>query len=129
MDSLAAAENAESHNLIGAAETKTEVAETPLLPPPLPDGNGNTMFAALTNLNAHLTALHAELQTLTALPERQEKATQARCPRSPHAARSAKHDRINGTGNRSSSGSTMGAGGSLMLQKAADGPVVHRVKR
>ncbi|KAI9450826.1 hypothetical protein BJY52DRAFT_156805 [Lactarius psammicola] len=51
-------------NLTGAAETKTENAETP---PPPPDGNGNSLFATVKNPNARLTALHAALPPRTAL--------------------------------------------------------------
>ena len=46
--------------MTGAAETKTQNAETPPSTPP-PDGNGNTV------LNAHVTALHAALPPRTAL--------------------------------------------------------------
>ena len=64
-DSLPVAENAENQNLIGKAETKTEDAETPSSPPP-PDGNSNALLQAVTNLNAHLTTLHAALPPRTA---------------------------------------------------------------
>ncbi|KAH9025150.1 ribonuclease H-like protein [Lactarius hengduanensis] len=57
------AENVENRNPTGAAETKTENAETPSSS--LPDGN--SVLAAVTNLNAHLTALHAALPPRTAL--------------------------------------------------------------
>ncbi|KAH9037515.1 hypothetical protein EDB85DRAFT_2072974 [Lactarius pseudohatsudake] len=58
------AENVENRNPAGAAETKTEDAETPSSSSP-PDGS--SVFAAVTNLNAHLTALHAALPPRTAL--------------------------------------------------------------
>ena len=45
--------------------TVTENTEAPLLSPP--DGNSNALFAAVTNLNAHMTALHAALPPHTAL--------------------------------------------------------------
>ncbi|KAI9435894.1 hypothetical protein BJY52DRAFT_1207341 [Lactarius psammicola] len=65
-DGLAGAEKERDQNLTGAAETKTENAETQPSPSP-PDGNSNTLFAAVTNLDAHLTALHAALPPRTAL--------------------------------------------------------------
>ncbi|KAI9445645.1 hypothetical protein BJY52DRAFT_1206691 [Lactarius psammicola] len=65
-DGLSGAEKARDQNLTGTAETKTENAETQPLPSP-PDGNSNTLFAAVTNLDAHLTALHAALPPRTAL--------------------------------------------------------------
>ena len=61
---IPAAENAGNQNVAGAAETKADNAETPLQPS---DGNNNTLFKAATNLNAHLTALHAALPARTAL--------------------------------------------------------------
>ncbi|KAI9432797.1 hypothetical protein H4582DRAFT_2083191 [Lactarius indigo] len=60
------AENTENRNPTGAAETKTDNAETPSSSPPQ-DGDGNSLFAAVTDLNAHLTALHAALPPRTAL--------------------------------------------------------------
>ncbi|KAI9434729.1 hypothetical protein H4582DRAFT_1881782 [Lactarius indigo] len=60
------AENTENRNPTGAAETKTENVEIPSSSPP-PDGSGNSLFAAVTDLNAHLTALHAALPPRTAL--------------------------------------------------------------
>ncbi|KAH9061888.1 hypothetical protein EDB87DRAFT_383981 [Lactarius vividus] len=57
------AENVENRNPTGTAETTTENAETPSTA----DRNGNTLFAAVTDLNAHLTALHAALPPRTAL--------------------------------------------------------------
>ncbi|KAH9055829.1 hypothetical protein EDB83DRAFT_2293073 [Lactarius deliciosus] len=57
------ADNVETRNTTGAAETKTDNAETPSAP----DFTGNSLFAAVTSLNAHLTALHAALPPRTAL--------------------------------------------------------------
>ena len=69
-DNLPIAENAENRNLNDKAETKTQDAETPSLssssPPPPPDGNSNAVLQAVTNLNAHLTTLHAALPPRTA---------------------------------------------------------------
>ncbi|KAN0141726.1 hypothetical protein V8E53_000188 [Lactarius tabidus] len=60
------AEKTENQNLTGdAAETKTEGLEVPLPPPD--DSNGNALFTAVTNLNDHLTTLHAALPPRTAL--------------------------------------------------------------
>ncbi|KAH8999593.1 hypothetical protein EDB86DRAFT_2908694 [Lactarius hatsudake] len=59
------AENGENRNPTGAAETKTENAESPSSSSQ--DGDGNSLFAAVTDLNAHLTALHAALPPRTAL--------------------------------------------------------------
>ncbi|KAI9461936.1 hypothetical protein BJY52DRAFT_1222140 [Lactarius psammicola] len=50
-DSLAGAENAEDQGLTGTEETKTGNTKAPS-----PRGNGNTLFTAATNLNAHLAA-------------------------------------------------------------------------
>ena len=61
-DSVAGADKADKQNVTGAAETKAETAETS---PSTRDGN--TLFTAVTNLNAHLTALHAALPPRTAL--------------------------------------------------------------
>jgi RNA exonuclease 1 len=48
-----------------AAETKTENSE--VAPPAPDDSNSNALFAAVTNLNDHLTTLHAALPPRTAL--------------------------------------------------------------
>ncbi|KAH9178008.1 hypothetical protein EDB89DRAFT_1297370 [Lactarius sanguifluus] len=55
-----------NQNLTGMADTKTENTQTPPSTPP-PDGNGNTLFAAVTNLKAYPTALHAALPPRAAL--------------------------------------------------------------
>jgi hypothetical protein len=61
------AEKTENQNLTGdAAETKTESSEVTLLSTP-DDSHGNALFAAVTNLNDHLTTLHAALPPRTAL--------------------------------------------------------------
>ncbi|KAH8985142.1 hypothetical protein EDB92DRAFT_1950167 [Lactarius akahatsu] len=53
------------HRLLGF-DAKTENTQTPPSTPP-PDGNGNTVFAAVTNLKAYPTALHAALPPRAAL--------------------------------------------------------------
>jgi hypothetical protein len=56
----------ENQKLTGdAAETKTESSE--VAPPAPDDSNSNVLFAAVTNLNDHLTTLHATLPPRTAL--------------------------------------------------------------
>ena len=45
-------------------EVETETTETP---PPPEDKSNNALFAAVTNLNAYLTTLHAALPPHTAL--------------------------------------------------------------
>ncbi|KAN0141439.1 hypothetical protein V8E53_000684 [Lactarius tabidus] len=60
------AEKTENQNLTGdAAETKTESSE--VTPPAPDDSNGNALFTVVTNLNDHLTTLHAALPPRTAL--------------------------------------------------------------
>ena len=71
-DSVAGADKADKRNVTGAAETKAETAETAPL-----TRDGNTLFAAVTNLNVHLTALHAALPPRTALSSSQDTATRA----------------------------------------------------
>lgn len=63
-DDLDGAEKAENQNLVGEIETK---AETSGVPPPPPDGNGDALFAAVTNLNDHPTTLYAALPPRTTL--------------------------------------------------------------
>ncbi|KAN0141687.1 hypothetical protein V8E53_000149 [Lactarius tabidus] len=59
------AEKTENQNLNGdAAATKTESSVVPLPAPD--DSNGNALFTAVTNLNYHLTTLHAALPPRTA---------------------------------------------------------------
>ncbi|KAH8999581.1 hypothetical protein EDB86DRAFT_3075631 [Lactarius hatsudake] len=60
------AEKCRNQNLTGVADTKTENAQTPPSTPP-PDSNGNTLFVAVTNLEAYPTALHAALPPRAAL--------------------------------------------------------------
>ncbi|KAN0141758.1 hypothetical protein V8E53_000220 [Lactarius tabidus] len=48
-------------NLVGEAQTKTESSES------RPDDNSNALFTAVTNLNNHLTTLHAVLPPRTTL--------------------------------------------------------------
>ncbi|KAN0141440.1 hypothetical protein V8E53_000685 [Lactarius tabidus] len=48
-------------NLVGEAQTKKESSES------RPDDNSNTLFTAVTNLNDHLTTLHAALPPRTTL--------------------------------------------------------------
>ncbi|KAN0141708.1 hypothetical protein V8E53_000170 [Lactarius tabidus] len=60
------AEKTENQNLTGdAAGTKIESSE--VAPPAPDDSNGNALFTAVTNLNDHLTTLHAALAPRTAL--------------------------------------------------------------
>ena len=67
-DNLAVADNAEKQNLTGEAVTKTEAeTESTKTPPPPEDKSNNALFAAVTNLNAYLTTLHAALPPHTAL--------------------------------------------------------------
>ncbi|KAN0141756.1 hypothetical protein V8E53_000218 [Lactarius tabidus] len=63
---IVVAEKTENQKLTGdAAETKTESSE--VAPPAPDDSNSNALFAAVTNLNDHLTTLHAALPPRTAL--------------------------------------------------------------
>ena len=67
-DNLAVADNAEKQNLTGGPVTKTEAeTESAEIPPPPEDKSSNALFAAVTNLNAYLTTLHAALPPHTAL--------------------------------------------------------------
>jgi hypothetical protein len=67
-DGLSAPENPVNQNLAGATETRTESVETLLHPQPQPpDGNGNTTFEAMTNLNAQPTILRAAFPKRTTL--------------------------------------------------------------
>ncbi|KAN0141724.1 hypothetical protein V8E53_000186 [Lactarius tabidus] len=60
------AEKTENQKLTGdAAGTKIESSE--VAPPAPDDSNGNALFTAVTNLNDHLTTLHAALPPRTAL--------------------------------------------------------------
>jgi hypothetical protein len=65
-DNVVVAEKTENQNSAGLApETKIENPEVP--PPPPNDSNSNALFTAVTNLNDHLTTLHAALPPRTAL--------------------------------------------------------------
>ena len=62
------ADNVEKQNLTGEAVTKTEAeTESAETPPPPEDKSNNALFAAVTNLKAYLTTLHAALPPHTAL--------------------------------------------------------------
>ncbi|KAI9440293.1 hypothetical protein BJY52DRAFT_1195333 [Lactarius psammicola] len=65
-DGPPSAEKARDQNLTGAAEMKTENVETQPSPSP-PDSNSNILFAAMMNLDVHLTVLHAALPLHMAL--------------------------------------------------------------
>ncbi|KAI9461931.1 hypothetical protein BJY52DRAFT_1222137 [Lactarius psammicola] len=100
-DSLTSAENTEGQNLTSAAETKTgNTKAPPSFPRPPPDGNGNTVFAAVTNLNAHLITLHVSLQPRMALLLFSGYSDPCSMSALPLAARGTKLARISGTGIR-----------------------------
>ncbi|KAI9428956.1 hypothetical protein BJY52DRAFT_1200720 [Lactarius psammicola] len=65
-DGPPSAEKARDQNSTGAAEMKTENVETQPSPSP-PDSNSNILFAAMMNLDVHLTVLHAALPLHMAL--------------------------------------------------------------
>jgi RNA exonuclease 1 len=99
----------------GTAETKTENAEIP----PSPNGN-NTLFAAVTNLNAHLTALHAALSPRTALllfsghSDPRSMSTLSARRAEYQASQKRPH------GNQNSPGAAMGTGGGAVRWSTAD---------
>ena len=98
--SLAVAGKADDHDVIGPADTKMDIVETP---PPPPAGNDNILFAAVANLDARLTVLHVVFPLRTAplhFSRHSDPRGRAQCPHSPHAGRSTKPARISGTGIR-----------------------------
>ena len=67
-ENVVGAEKIENQNQAGdAAPAKTETSEVPPPPDANSKSNSNTLFAATTNLNDHLTTLHAALPPRTAL--------------------------------------------------------------